>query len=278
MELAEILFDGSIRLINEKQFQSGADLALLLVEVLSKHKFLIPSEFEKWIYHVASVIEKIDANIVERETLIVKTIKWSSSETNQKNPTLHKLLAYIMLAEGNYEQARYHSLLSKNGTLCAKILIEHSAKANASEIDMFIVQVVLNLLILKDKATATDTFMYYTKHHPKIKTSQPPYKTPLLNFAYFLLNIIDDKKLQTFTTLCDLYRTALTRDAEYEKKLEKIGTFYFNAPVKQQNIRSGGLFGDLFNQLFQELENDSGDDSDMQFLSSSILSSNVDLD
>jgi len=257
---------------------SFSDLALLLVEVLSKHKFDDPNEFDTWICHVAGIIEKIDQNVVERETLIVRTIKWSSAETNQKNPTLHTLLARIMLKEENYEQARYHSLLSKNGYLCAKILIQHSTKAYNSEIDMIIVQVVLNLLILKDKTTALETFEFYTKLHPSVRTSQPPYRTPLLNFAYFLLNIIDDKKLQAFTTLCDLYRTALTRDSEYEKKLEKIGTFYFNAPVKKQDMRSGGLFGDLFNQLFHELENDSDSDSNMQFSSSSILSSNVDLD
>lgn len=53
-----------------------------------------------------------------------------------------------------------------------------------------------------------------------------------MNFTYFLLNIIDEKKLQAFNTLCELYKTALTRDPAYEKQLEKVGTSYFNAPVK----------------------------------------------
>ncbi|KAG5671710.1 hypothetical protein PVAND_001890 [Polypedilum vanderplanki] len=280
-ELAEILYDGALQLINVKQFQSGSDLALLLIEVLTKCTFNNNTkQFEKWIENVGSIIGKIDSSVVEREMLIVKAIKWSSQESNSKNPLMHKLIAKIMANEQNYEQARHHSLLAKNGIFCAKILIQLSNKALNSEVDMIIVQVVLNLLILKDERTAMTAFHFYVKHHPLIRTSELPFCSPLLNFAYFLLNIIDEKNLQAFTTLCDLYRTALNRDPEYEKKLEKIGILFFNAPVKQEN-RGGGLFGDLFNQLFQELENDSDSDNNensMQSTSSNYLSSNVDLD
>jgi hypothetical protein len=250
--------------------------------VLSKCNFKSQQIFDEWIQRVAIIIEKIDSNIVERETLIVKAIKWSSTETNQKNPLMHKLIANIMAKEQNYEQARYHSLLSKNGHFCAKILIQLSGKAFTNEVDMIIVQVVLNLLILNDKSTAMDTFEYYTKYHPEIRTETLPFRTALLNFLYFLLHIIDDKKLQAFNTLCDLYKTALSRDPMYEKQLEKIATLYFNAPVKREQ-RSGGLFGDLFNQLFQELENDSdsGDESSSSHNKASTTSNNytnVDLD
>lgn len=252
---------------------NSSDLALLLVEVLSKFKFDNQILFDQWIEKVAEVIEKIDSSVEERNLLIVRAIKWSTMENNNlKNPLMHMLIAKIMANEQNYEQARYHSLLSKNGKFCAKILIQLSAKAYIKEIDMIIVQVVMNLLLLKEKETAVSTFDYYTKFHPKINTMHPPYASPLLNFAYFLLTIIDDQhdKLQAFQTLCDLYKTALLVDSEYEKKLQKIGTDYFQAPVKKEQ-RSGGLFGDLFNQLFQELENDDSDsdtNESMQFSSS----------
>jgi golgi to ER traffic protein 4 len=73
---------------------------------LTKCNFPEREEFEKWIHKVASVIEKIEPHVVERETLIVKAIKWSSGVTNQKNPLMHKLIARIMAKENNYEQAR----------------------------------------------------------------------------------------------------------------------------------------------------------------------------
>lgn len=236
-------------------------------------------EFDKWLEILARLIEKIEPNVVERETIIVKAVKLSSGSSNQKNPLMHKLLARIMAKEQNYEQARYHYLLSKDGAGCAQILIQLSAKAFINEVDLILVQVVLNLLVLNEKTTALETFDFYTKNHPKIKTVQPPYNSPLLNFAYFLLNIIDDKKLQAFNTLCELYKTALERDPAYKQQIEKIGIFYFNAP-KKQPAQSGGLFGNFFNQLFQELEQDSGGESDIenQQSSSRFVSSAVDLD
>lgn len=176
---------------------------------------------------------------------------------------MHKLLARIMAKEQNYDQARHHYLFSKDGVGCAKILIQLSAKAFNSEVDMIIVQVVLNLLVLKEKGTAVETFDYYTKCHPKIRTHQPPFNTPLLNFIYFLLNLIETtKKLQSFTTLCELYKTALERDPSYKQQIEKIGISYFNAPARKQQQPQGGLFGNFFNSLFQELEYDS--DSDIE--------------
>lgn len=276
LELCDLLFDGAEKLIAAKQFQSGSDVSLLLIEVLQKCKFN-EQDFEKWIVNVGGIIDKIEANVVERESLIVKAVKWSCEgnkiNPNQGHPLLHKLIANTMAKEQNYEQARYHYLLSKDGFGCAKILIQLSAKANDSEVDMVIVQVVLNLLILKEKDTALVTFNTYTQLHPCIRTSNPPYRTPLLNFLYFLLNIIDDPKLQCFKSLCELYKTALSRDPAYEKQLQQIGVSYFGAPASRP-ARQNGLFGDLISQLFQD-----SDDSDEEALaSSSQFRSNVELD
>lgn len=281
LELSDLLLDGAEKLLGEQQFQSGSDLTLLLIEILTKCKFG-DRDFEKWIVRVAGLIDKIESNVVERETIIVRAVKWScegnKQNPNQGHPLLHKLIAGVMAKEQNYEQARYHYLLSKDGIGCAKILIQLGAKAFKSEADLIIVQVVLNLLVLKEKETALVTFNTYTKLHPKIRTSNPPYRTPLLNFIYFLLHIIDDPKLQCFKTLCDLYKTALSRDPAYEKQLQQIGVSYFGAPVARP-VRQNGLFGDLFSQLFQELEEDSEeDDSQPAASSSSQLQSSADLD
>lgn len=282
LELADLLLDGAEKLIAARQFQSGSDLSLLLIEVLQKCKFDELS-FEKWITNVGGLIEKIEPNVVERETLIVRAVKWScegnKNNPNQGHPLIHKLIAATMAKEQNYEHSRYHYLLSKDGAGCAKILIHLSAKAFTSEVDMIICQVVLSLLVLKEKETALVTFNTYTKLHPKIRTQNPPYRTPLLNFIYFLLHIIDEPKLQSFKTLCELYKTALSRDPAYEKQLQQVGVFYFGAP-QARPARQQGLFGDLFSQLFQELEEGS-DDEDSQPAASSSSSSQfrvVDLD
>lgn len=85
-----------------------------------------------------------------------------------------------------------------------------------------IAQTVLTLLVLKEENTAKVTFKTFTRNHPQIGTINPPYRTPLLNFVYFLLNIIDEAKLQSFKALCELYKTALSRDPAYEKQLQQV--------------------------------------------------------
>lgn len=169
---------------------------------------------------------------------------------------MHKLIAQIMWTEGNMEQARHHFLLSRDGTGCGQMLIQLSqAKGFANEIDLFIAQVVLQQLCLKEKLSALQTFEEYTKYHPKIACSEPPFPLPLLNFCFFLLKAIEAGKLVMFKTLCDLYKPSLARDPSYDKYLQKIGVLFFGvAPPVQRN--SAGLFGDLINQLFTSLDDD----------------------
>lgn len=168
---------------------------------------------------------------------------------------MHKVIAQLMWNEGNLEQARHHFLLSKDGSGCGQMLIELSqTKGLPKEIDLFIVQVVLQQLCLKEIASAMETFQTYTKYHPKISRTDPPFIMPLLNFVFFLLKIIESRKLAIFKQLCELYKPSLDRDPSYEKYLEKIGILFFGAPQPPQRSRGGGIFGDLINQLFQGLD------------------------
>lgn len=190
----------------------------------------------------------------------MKAVKWSSEISNNKmgHPLMHKVIAQLMWNEGNLEQARHHFLLSKDGNGCGQMLIELSQrKGYPNEIDLFVAQVVLQQLCLKEISSAVETFQTYTKYHPKICRTDPPFIMPLLNFVFFLLKIIESsRKLAIFKKLCELYKPSLDRDPSYEKYLEKIGVLFFGAPQQPQRRAGGGIFGDLINQLFQGLEDD----------------------
>lgn len=173
---------------------------------------------------------------------------------------MHKVIAQLMWNEGNLEQARHHFLLSKDGSGCGQMLIELSqTKGFPKETDLFIAQVVLQQLCLKEISSASDTFNTYIKFHPKISRTDPPFVMPLLNFVFFLLKIIENhRKLTIFKKLCELYKTSLDRDPSYEKYLEKIGVLFFGAPNPPQRSNNG-IFGDLINQLFQGLDEEDDD-------------------
>ncbi|XP_063705623.1 Golgi to ER traffic protein 4 homolog [Culicoides brevitarsis] len=264
-EVITLLYDGSTKLLEFNQKSSATDLAVLLVDSLDKVENL---DKEKWVRNLAGLMRKIGP-IVERETFLAKSVKWAAlSGTETLKHLMHQQIAAILWDEGNLEQARHHFILSKDSGQFAKFLIELSGQGYAKEVDLFIANTVLQQLCMKDgKTSANQTFETYTKYHPKIATTQPPFSLPLLNFIYFLLKAIDTgKNLAMFKALCELYKPSIDRDPAYQKYLEKVGVLFFNAPVARQGPQ-GGIFGDLINQLFQGLDegashedDDEGDD------------------
>lgn len=181
------------------------------------------------------------------------------------HPGLHKVIAQVFWGEGNYEQARHHFLLSRDGNLCGRILIKmHKTKGYENELDLFIVQAVLQLLCLKDRKTAEDTFISYTSNHSSIRRKEAPFKQPLLNFVYFLLRCIDTGRGDSFRSLWDLYKPSLIKDPVLEKYLFKIGIQFFGVaplPIIPGGGLMGGMFGDLFTRLLQGFDGNDDDDS-----------------
>lgn len=262
-------------------------MTLLIIDVLDKAKLEANKDFELWITRITSLVSRIEPNVIERETIITKSVKWSATGNNMSrllgHPMLHKNFAKLLEKERNYEQARHHYLLSKDGEGCAKLLLLLTRRAFENEIDLVIVQMVLQLLFIKEKETAQVTFNTYIMLHPKIQKSQPPFHAPLLNFLYYLLNLIDEPQAVAFKTLCDLYKTSLARDSDFGRQLQRIGATYFGIVHTQPSAGGGGLFGDLFSQLFADLGSDDDSEDDLrslreQIYASEVVTASVDLD
>lgn len=268
-EALALLFEGSLKFLEFDQRPIAADLGILLVDTLEKAGESVKDDYKKWIENLGLLIKSIGPTIVERETLIAKAVKWASTRqppapTEDLQFLIHQTIAITLWDEGNLELAKHHFLLSRNGVDFGKMLIQFSAKGCASEVDLFISNTVLQQLCLKRKDTAVETFETYTKYHPKIACTEPPFSMSLLNFIYFLLKAIDTGKLAVFKALCDVYKPSIARDAAYEKYLQKVGVIYFGAPQQQERIGAGGFFGDLINQLLEGMDGggDGGDEDD----------------
>ncbi|XP_036323445.1 Golgi to ER traffic protein 4 homolog isoform X2 [Rhagoletis pomonella] len=261
----ELLWSGAMKLVSKQQETSAADLALLLIDTLEKRGSAgteASNDGDLWIDRLATIIGHLSATTVERETLVNRAIKWSSDMSGNTlgHPSMHKAIAQVFWAEGNYEQARHHFLLSRDGNLCGRILIKiHKNKGYDSELDLFIVQAVLQQLCLKDRRTSEETFISFTTNHSDIRRKEAPFKQPLLNFVYFLFRCIDTGRQDAFRALCDLYKPSLNRDPSFEKYLIKIGVHFFGvAPPSTMGGGGlmGGMFGDLFTRLFQGFDDD----------------------
>ncbi|TDG50531.1 hypothetical protein AWZ03_003120 [Drosophila navojoa] len=276
----DLLYDGAQKLIEKEQESSAADLCLLLVDTLEKRgpQPEAADNFE-WVPRLGGLIRGLSATTVERETLIHRVIKWSTSVHGQfGHPVLHKLIAHVFWTEGNIESARHHYLLCQDGSLCGRVLIEISqSKGFHREVDLFLVQAVLQQLSLKDRKTAEDTFTEYTRYHPKLLRHEFPYNEPLVNFLYFLFRLIDTKSVVGFRALRKLYEPSLKRDTSFTKYLTKIGVTYFDEQPEQVHAGPsglGGMFGDIFNQLMQGFD----DDDDVQSRPTRRQNANSELD
>lgn len=92
-----------------------------------------------------------------------------------------------MKAETNYHLARYHFLRSDDMENLGSMLVEIQVELGYhSEIDLFVMQAVLQILCIRNAALARSLFDSYLEHHPSLNP-RPPFKFPLLNFTWMLL-------------------------------------------------------------------------------------------
>ncbi|KAF2367841.1 hypothetical protein FHG87_001400 [Trinorchestia longiramus] len=253
-ELLDLLYEGSHLLLTHNQQTSGADLAILMLEVLELSKAKPNKE------HFTRIIELFRLlGCTERQQYLVRAVKWSSSEDCKLgHPSLHQQLAEVLWKEKQYALARYHYLRSDDGSGCATFLIElHLLKGYPSEVDLFLAQAVLQYLCLQKKVEATKVFETYTLTHPHISKTPlgPPYLQPLLNFLWFLLLAIEKGRVAEFTVLCEQYQPSLQRDPCYRQYLDTIGQIFFSLPPPPRQQSS--IFGNLLQGLLGGL-----DDSD----------------
>ncbi|XP_050075454.1 Golgi to ER traffic protein 4 homolog [Anopheles maculipalpis] len=260
-DVLALLYDGALTMLEHEQYSSGADLGLLIIQTLEKGGNEIEST-EQWIKRLTELIGKIKPTSVDRETLLEKAMKWSGTLVSSPtgHPLMHKLYAQILHREGDLTHARQHFAHAKDGTSCGFLLIEISrTKGFASEIDLFVAHIVLQQLAMKETVTAADTFTTYCKFHTSIACTDPPFGLPLLNFLYFLLQLVEqnNRKYATFKALCELYKPSLERDPSYEKYLQMIGVKFFDGSrYEQRNL----IFSDLLQQFFIDLEEDDLDE------------------
>ncbi|KAB0793411.1 hypothetical protein PPYR_13031 [Photinus pyralis] len=276
-ELLDMLFKGALLFLERDQQISGADLAILLVEVLVKSD---STNYTEWTPKLCKIFAKISTTYPERDTFIASAIRWSAKGgKTQGHPFLHQGIAQVYWNEKNYINARHHYIYSKDGLGCAKLLIEFQVTQGFSyEEDLFITQAVLQYLCLQNKVTASQTFNNYTKEHPRIRKSRPPYLLPLLNFIWFLLQAVESQKLSTFTVLCEQYEPSIKRDPCYMQYLDKIGQIFFGLKPPPQQRR--GFFGNFLHSFLSGLDDDSDDDNSVQASPSTsrLLTENTDLD
>lgn len=256
-EAIQLLFEGARLLLENRQLESGTDLALLLISHLKLHQTSISEElfgmvtilFECMRQPNSADAAGVGSHIPvadSREAFLRAALKWTNIIDNQSypygHPQLHKMAAQAYTKEKNYVQARQHYLHVEMPEEFGILLMEvATTKGYPGEADLFITQAVLQLLVLKQRTYALDLYNIYTQAHPAFRDKEgPPYKDlPLLNFLWFLLLSAERGQPEVFNCLLQHYTPAIQRDPCFQQYLTKIGEYFFGIASSQP---SGGLF------------------------------------
>lgn len=257
-DLLNLLYKGSTLLLQRDQQESGADLAILLVDVLNKSA---TNPCHEWIDKIARLFELMSASIPEREAFLTNGVKWSMDNNKKGHPFLHQRIAEVYWKEKKYAAAHRHFLHSCDGTAYASMLVElHTTKGLKSEIDLFIAQPVLQILCLRNIRMATETFNKYTGLHPTINNNKgPPYIFPLLNFLWFLLRAIEQRHSHQFKILRSWYAISIKRDPNYSMYLDNIGRIWFGIEIPPDNKNPNSVFGGLLKSIIGEADSSDED-------------------
>jgi hypothetical protein len=199
-ELSEMLYSAAILFLSKQQFNSGADLATLYIDVLIQSTTTCDEQRllanrDQILNNIKNLFELIPPKTPERLTFISKAIKLRFLPQS----SIRRQFAVVLWREKNFAESRLHFVHSSDsGDDCALMLVEYQTSLGfPTEVDLFIAQFVLQVLCIRNKPMANQTFISYTSKHPDIKSPNPPFLLPLLNFLWFLLLAID-RYLKTF--------------------------------------------------------------------------------
>ena len=241
--------EGARFLVDNKQFESGLDLALLYVEVLEKSFTRIDDSTIKTLSYLHKNIPQSLAKFFDFQN---RAVRWSATcEGNPKtgNRVLRNEFAANMWNAQNYGEARQQFLYGSNGKHFAQLLVEMSVNhGRPEECDMFLAQAVLQLLTIKSIDVAKDVFQTYLIRHPKLSPNLPC-EYPLVNFLHYLMTAINNKNVNIYKALLKSYEPSLSRDPSFNHYYSVIGTNYFDIKPPPKKAGGQGLFSEILNSF-----------------------------
>uniref|UniRef100_F6VKW3 Golgi to ER traffic protein 4 homolog n=1 Tax=Ciona intestinalis TaxID=7719 RepID=F6VKW3_CIOIN len=248
-----LLYKGALHLFEHEETGSAAHLCLLYLESLENNVHEVTTELAEIL---GKMHHELPKEIPELETFENRAITWSAGCTGMPrfgSKDLRFKFAMNYWEEKMFRDSRQHFLYSDDGQKFGEMLKEFVILCGRpEEIDLFLTQAVLQLLCIKCEKAAEDMFNTYTKIISKISPG-PPYNYPIINFLFFLLRAVKERRLILFTILCDNYQPSLKKDASFLKYLEKIGEIYFDVPAVQSKP---GFFENLMQNLFVNDDSD----------------------
>jgi len=281
-QATHMLQDGAETMAKAGQVNAASELGLLLIDQWNKAKQTCGAEQINSVLSISSAFPSSEAGSDAAASLLKAAIRWSNG-----HPSFHLTLARLLRSPPLSDRAAAHQHYVRAGggsdpaqgappdlsqpstsqpqplpaaeyVECAENVIEWCELGGGmpSELDLFVVRAVLQLLCMQDLRGADAVVRYVTERlRPKL-TSEP-----LIHFASFLIELCtrggasntssssnsspgdNDGPLQLFDLLRHKYSLALSRDPHLSAYLDKIAELYWGRPAPKGLLDSllGGL-------------------------------------
>ncbi|GAQ81470.1 hypothetical protein KFL_000810110 [Klebsormidium nitens] len=261
-EALDLLEAGACTQLKHGQVTCGAELALLLVEALSKFEIPFGEEplgrirrmYELFPTSEAPKEESGEGSFQDAEEepntdgptttgrgqgcrdFLRAAIKWSEKcgGPAQGAPELHVMLAdYVWASAGDLATASRHYLRADKPARFAEVLGEAMQQGYPSEADLVIARAVLQYLSLGNLKDANIVFEE-TKKRADTAVETILEASPLMHFIDFLLQTLERDALPLFNLLRHKYKPSLERDPSFQTY---IGEIAFKFLVKWTGLR-----------------------------------------
>eukprot|EP00124_Ichthyophonus_hoferi_P005921 Ihof_evm2s1045 gene=Ihof_evmTU2s1045 len=210
----QLLQSGATLLLKAGQYASGADLALLILDIYTQTHTMVNEES---IARIRAVFPLLPADHI-RDKFIKNAMEWSRTEgeNTRGSPDLHHLFGMAFYKEHNYVEAQRHLLhgTDVDARALGDMLVHWSlsSQPDTPMTDVLVARVVLPLLCLGDLKRANIVFERFISKHHAVEHFPFP-SLPLLDFLYLLLPTCERDAAQLFTALKNQYKAHIDRDA-----------------------------------------------------------------
>jgi len=240
-ELETLLENVSEFLLDNKQFESGMDVAIMIANLYKAAEF---KPNTKRIDASVRLLKKMP-NSPERGQFILGVADWVGvSEISQE---LNSSAAEIYIQERGFEDAWKHIIRLYDGkqaaTYVMQIIQGLGAFLRQEELGLLTAHLVITFLVAKKIPQAEQAFV------TMVQSQDVNHLYPLLNGTRFLVESAKMNDPEAFQSIQHLYDLSFSRDPNLKKLVCAAGKSLFHLNDERANPRGGGGFMSILNAM-----------------------------
>ena len=240
---AALAEEGSVKLLKKGFARAATELTQQFVAFLAEHSVPVTDNLLSNITNIADAYPKEVDAMQDKLLVLGDSIDWSKScgAYPRGNPILHALRARAYLSVGEFGKASNHFLFAEAHEEFAKFLVALGKRGFSSEVDLFILRVILQMLALEN---LNDAALVLAAWKASVSHDSPKsVDTPAVHLCDFLVQSAQrgPAAANLFALLEKRYHPTLERDPSFASYMQLIGHRLFGRPKPRQ----GGMMGML---------------------------------